>query len=73
MLNNQTIIDMVALATNDSTMLNLAEKARKNFEAGYGVDWKTLADLVAQAIDNTYGVGSFDMYKNTGILPSKQH
>ena len=31
-----------------------------------------LIDMVVQAIDNTYGIGSFDLYKNAGILPSKQ-
>ena len=71
-MDNQMLIDMVALAQSDVAMLNLFEKAREYFEDGNGANWQILMKLIVQAIDNTYGIGSFDMYKDTGILPSKQ-
>lgn len=71
-MDNQMLIDMVALAQSDVAMLNLFEKAREYFEDGNGSQWETLMRLIVQAVDNTYGIGSFDMYKDTGILPSKQ-
>lgn len=71
-MDNQMLIDMVALAQSDVAMLNLFEKAREYFEDGNGSQWETLMRLIVQSVDNTYGVGSFDLYKDTGILPSKQ-
>ena len=71
-MNNQMLIDMVALAQSDVAMLNLFEKAREYSEDGNGSQWQLLMELIVQAIDNTYGDGSFDLYKNAGILPSKQ-
>ena len=71
-MDNQMLIDMVALAQSDVAMLNLFEKAREYFEDGNGSQWETLMRLIVQAVDNTYGIGSFDLYKDTGILPSKQ-
>ena len=71
-MDAQMLIDMVALAQSDVAMLNLFEKAREYFEDENGSQWETLMRLIVQAVDNTYGVGSFDLYKDTGILPSKQ-
>ena len=53
-MDNQMLIDMVALAQSDVAMLNLFEKARKYFEDGNGSQWQLLMKLIVQAIDNTY-------------------
>lgn len=71
-MDNQKLMDLVALTTTDKVMLKMFETNRQYFEDGCGAEHEVIMHLIVQAIDNTYGIGSFDMYKNTGILPSAQ-
>lgn len=71
-MDNQTLMDIVALTTPDHAMLEMFEANKRAFERGDGAAHYDVMRLIVQAIDNTYGIGSFDLYKDTGILPSKQ-
>lgn len=71
-MENQTVMDLLALTMPDVQLLDAFEMNRTYFEDGYGAQHEVIMHMIVEAIDNTYGIGSFDMYKNTGILPSQQ-
>lgn len=71
-MDNQTLMDLVALTAPDYVMLNMFDANKRAFERGDGAAHEIIMHLIVEAIDNTYGIGSFDMYKDTGKLPSEQ-
>lgn len=71
-MNNQTLMDLIALSLTDLAMIDLFESQRKFFESGCGPEHEIIMHLIVKAIDNTYGEGSFDLFKDTEILPSQR-
>ena len=68
----QTAMDLIVLDMKDVDAITMVDKQMANFASTGAEDHLKVACMVVKAIDNTYGIGSYAKYKQTGVLPSEQ-
>lgn len=72
-MNAQTVVDLMVLGMTDVAAIDLIESHKFFIKDGTGTaESAELIDMIIIAIDNMYGVGSYEKTVKYGVLPSEQ-
>jgi hypothetical protein len=71
-MDAQTAVDLMVLGTSDDAAVALIDWNRRMYTQTNDERHNDMIKLLVQAIDNTYGVGTYHKYLTDGTLPSDQ-
>lgn len=71
-MQNKELIEILVLGMSDEAAIKLAEQHNTLYRETGADCHKYIMQLLVNAIDCSWGEGSFKLYKNTGKLPSEQ-